>query len=414
MPLLQHTTIFIDNDSHKNELLENLLTQHGGTDFTFLQHKKGLLYAKSEIYKYIKEEEIHDNKILTKGTSQDLKSMSSGEQKKALLNYLIEQQPDYLVIDNPFDNLDIASQEDLKHQLTQIGENICLFLILSRADDALPIIQQYYYLNKAYLEKTSVAHFKALHTPTPFTTPIPSALEKIPYEEQELIVLKNVTITYGDKTVLQSINWSICRNDFWQLMGKNGSGKTTMLSMITGENPKGYGQELYLFGKKKGSGESIWDIKEKLGYFTPSMIDNFSGRHSVLHMVISGLTDSIGLYQYPTGVQMQKAKEWLLLIDLWHKKDTLFVDLTNGQQRLIMTVRAMIKHPLLLILDEPTASLDDKSAALFVQLVNKIAEESTTAIIFVSHRKEPGLQPKQLFELETTPEGSIGKTSKIL
>ena len=84
MPLLQHTTIFIDNDSHKNELLENLLTQHGGTDFTFLQHKKGLLYAKSEIYKYIKEEEIHDNKILTKGTSQDLKSMTSGDQKKAL------------------------------------------------------------------------------------------------------------------------------------------------------------------------------------------------------------------------------------------------------------------------------------------------------------------------------------------
>lgn len=135
MPLLQHTAIFIDNDSHKNELLENLLTSHGGTDFTFLQHKKGLLYAKSEIYKYIKEEEIHDNKILTKGTSQDLKSMSSGEQKKALLNYLIEQQPDYLVIDNPFDNLDIASQENLKHQLTQIGENICLFLILSRADE---------------------------------------------------------------------------------------------------------------------------------------------------------------------------------------------------------------------------------------------------------------------------------------
>ena len=97
---------------------------------------------------------------------------------------------------------------------------------------------------------------------------------------------------------------------------------------------------------------------------------------------------------------------------MWDIKDVYFHDLSMGQQRLLMTVRAMIKHPLLLILDEPTAGLDDKSAALFVALTNKIAKESKTAIIFVSHREEPGLRPQYIFQLEQTEQGSEGKIIK--
>jgi molybdate transport system ATP-binding protein len=178
--------------------------------------------------------------------------------------------------------------------------------------------------------------------------------------------------------------------------------------MLTGENPKGYGQELFLFGKKKGSGESIWDIKKKIGYFTPSMTDKFTGYHSIENMLISGLNDSIGLYVQPTEAQLRLAKEWLIVIGMWKVKDARFHDLSMGQKRLVMTVRAMIKHPLLLILDEPTAGLDDASAQLLVTLVNKIAKESSTAIIFVSHRKEPGLDPDQVYELQMHKEGSLG------
>src|SRR5690606_9277785 len=212
--------------------------------------------------------------------------------------------------------------------------------------------------------------------------------------------------------ILKNINWKIRSGSFWQLIGKNGSGKTTLLSMIIGENNKGYGQELYIFGKKKGSGESIWDIKKNIGYFTPSMVDKFSGHHSAINMLISGLTDSVGLYLRPTEVQLQLAKEWLRLINMLDLKDVYFHDLSMGQQRLLMTVRAMIKHPPLLILDEPTAGLDDQSAALFVALTNKIAEESRTAIIFVSHREEPGLRPQYIFQLEQTEQGSEGKIVK--
>lgn len=139
------------------------------------------------------------------------------------------------------------------------------------------------------------------------------------------------------------------------------------------------------------------------------MTDSFRGYHSLENMLISGLTDSIGLYLRPTEIQGRIAREWLKLLGLENLKDTYFHDLSEGLKRLVMCARAMVKHPPLLILDEPTAGLDDKSASLLVALVNKFAMESRTAIVFVSHRTEPGLTPHAVFQLEMTSKGSVGR-----
>ena len=96
----------------------------------------------------------------------------------------------------------------------------------------------------------------------PLIGSIPPPLEREQYTDEVLVSLKDISVNYGDKAVLRQINWMIKPGEYWELAGKNGSGKTTILSMITGDNPKAYGQELYLFGRKKGSGESIWDIKK--------------------------------------------------------------------------------------------------------------------------------------------------------
>ncbi|MGB7394454.1 MAG: ATP-binding cassette domain-containing protein, partial [Pricia sp.] len=245
-----------------------------------------------------------------------------------------------------------------------------------------------------------------------FKGEIPLSPESMDFGGDILIDLNKVNVSYRDKPILKNINWIIRRGEFWELRGKNGSGKTTILTMITGENPKGYGQELYIFGRKKGSGESIWDIKKNIGYFTPAMTDQFTGYHSVESMIVSGLNDSIGLYVRPTEVQLRLAKQWLQLIGLSEAKDRLFQDLSTGQKRLVMCARARVKHPPLLILDEPTAGLDDASASLFVDLVNQFAEESRTTIVFVSHRKESGLEPQYVYELQMTPSGSIGQILK--
>lgn len=405
----KHWAVFINNKSHKSEFIRSILKGSPPNALEALTELRGALFSKMAIERFMDEENRHGAKIIAKHSQQSLQSMSSGEQKKALLNYLLKIEPDYIILDNPFDNLDIDSQEKLAIALTENSVRITFVLLISRKNDLLPFIKNYASLNESKLSIRKDLNFLIDHAKKiPFSGTIPEPLHTIAYEHDELVTLKNNTIRFGDKTILQKVSWTIKKGEFWQLIGKNGSGKTTILSMITGENPKGYGQDLFLFGQKKGSGESIWEIKKKIGYFTPAMTDKFTGYHSVEHMLISGLNDSIGLYIKPTEAQLRLAKQWLLLIGMWTIKDKRFHDLSMGQKRLVMTVRAMIKHPLLLILDEPTAGLDDASAALLVALVNKIARESDIATIFVSHRKEPGLKPDNIYELQMTENGSVG------
>ena len=237
---------------------------------------------------------------------------------------------------------------------------------------------------------------------------ISQAITRYKIIENPLIQFKNVSVKYGDKTILNSINWQINKGDFWQLMGPNGSGKTTLLTMVTGDNPKAYGKDLILFGKKKGSGESVWEIKQKIGYITPAMTILFNGRHTVEHMIISGFYDSIGLYKQPTISEKNLANEWIDLIGLTSYKNNWFSELDEQQKCMVLIVRSMVKHPPLLILDEPTQGLSDYNVSVITSLVNKIAEESETTIIYVSHQIEKGLTPNNVYNLTPSQSGSIG------
>jgi molybdate transport system ATP-binding protein len=181
--------------------------------------------------------------------------------------------------------------------------------------------------------------------------------------------------------------------------------------MIIGDNPKGYGQDMVLFGRKKGSGETIWEIKKQIGYFTPGMMLQFKHKDSVENMIISGLVDSVGLYTIPTDFQRHTADAWLQVIGPSFRNAS-FQSLSFGQQRMVMVVRAMVKQPPLLILDEPTVGLDDENAQLFISLINAIASQKKVAIIYVSHRNEPELQPDYIFELMPGADGSVGRIIK--
>jgi len=405
---MNHWAIYLDNNSNKKDFIKDF--QHGKIPVALqdFEHKSGSLFSPFTLEKLIDEEDKHDIKIIS-NEHQSLKTMSSGEQKRALLRYLLDESPDYIILDNPFDNLDIAFQEDLKTILEDYSKNISFIQFVSRKDDTLSFITDY--------GKITENTFSVIVDSSPNKTEIPDSFNtvlipnsNIPFSDSEntLIDFKDVSISYGDKKILNKINWTVNKGDFWQLSGVNGSGKSTILSMIFGDNPKAYGQDIFLFGNKKGSGESVWDIKKKIGYYAPAMIDKFSGRHSIEHMLISGLTDSVGLYTIPTEFQQRIIKQWLTVLDLIDFKNTYFNVLSTGKQRLVMTARAMVKRPPLLILDEPTTGMDDKSASLLVALINKFADETDTAIIFVSHRKEKGLKPKQTLELIPSKKGSLG------
>lgn len=411
MPDLLHTAIFTDTASRKREFAQDLLEGRYPEAFSFLSGLEGAYFSNSRLDEFIEDEARHGRSGINPEAGRNLQTFSSGERKKALLEYLLRQEPDYLILDDPFDNLDREYQKHLKTRLQALSSRTLLLQFLSRHEDKLPYMQ-----NSARLQGDKLIGFPNYQPPTSIDADISSAgipPPPFPYPNlpNTLITFNEASVRYGSKPILNRINWSIQQGDFWELRGPNGSGKTTLITMITGDNPKAYGQDIHIFGRRKGSGESVWDIKQQIGYFTPAMTDRFRGYHSIRNMIISGLTDSIGLYTEPSDKQSILADQWLTLIGMEAKGDALFADLSSGAKRLLLCARAMVKHPPLLILDEPTAGLDDTAASLVVGLIQKMARESKTAVIFVSHRKEKDLHPERVLELLP---GDKGSTVRIL
>jgi molybdate transport system ATP-binding protein len=408
-----HWAFFLSNKADKQLLIEQLTGKNRPDLFEAFSELKPAVFSAMAIKKLIEEEELHGYIEVATTVNRHLRFLSGGEQKKALLTYLLSKEPGCIIVDNPMDNLDAASQKSLLQLLVEVAVTLPIIQLVNRTKDCLPFIKNavsiddgnawsYHDSIEAYIKKHPINHSPS------FTGSIPPSDHHYGLINDPLVEFKNVTVKYEERPIVNNICWQINKGEFWHLIGPNGSGKTTLLSLITGDNPKGYGQDLILFGKRKGTGETVWSIKEKVGYFTASMTDLFNRYHSVEQMVVSGFYDSIGLYTKPSDRQLKLAHQWLSLIGFLQLKQTAFYKLSLGQQRLIMVVRAMVKHPPLLILDEPTVGLDDDNVAILVMLINKMAAESNTAILYVSHRAEDGLTPTFIFELTPMENGSRG------
>ncbi|WP_157804949.1 ATP-binding cassette domain-containing protein [Confluentibacter lentus] len=401
-----HIALYISNKNDKHQLIERIID---GQLFDGFSNLKGAVFSEIILNQFIQEEIIHEHFDVLTDTKNSLQKSSEGERKKALLNHLILQNPEYLIADNVFGNLDTSAQAEIQQTLKQLSLKIPIIQITNRVGDILSFIDKIYRLQENTLVPINDINFLKVETHTLFVESLPknhhSTLKKI----NPLVTFKNVSVNYGDRPILNTINWEIKSGEFWQLKGPNGSGKSTILSMISGDNPKAFLQDITLFGMKKGSGETVWDIKRHIGYFSSDMLRGFLRSDSIENMIISGFFDSIGLYKFPLERQTLIAHQWLRILNMFDIKETNFLSLSTGHQRLVLIARAMVKQPPLLILDEPTNGLDDVDAQLFTQLVNKIASESDTAILYVSHRQEVGLKPDFIYELVPNENGSIGK-----
>jgi len=416
MSKIKHCAIDITTGCNYDAVIERVMNGSLLQEYIHLPGITGVLYSHITINKIIEEELLHDHFIITTATNNSLKSMSSGEQKKALLQYLIQQEPAFMVIDNVLDNLDTAAQEHIVKDLTELATHTMIIQVIKRKKDLLSFIETVFTVqHNCIVKQQPVDEYlkgKKVIAENYFSVAIPPALQQYELPAGPLVQLHRVCVSYDGRPVLDHINWTINPGEFWQLAGPNGSGKSTILSLITGDNPKGYGQNIQLFGMQKGSGETVWDIKQHIGYLNATMTQFFPRLDSVEKMILSGFFDSIGLYRIPNETQVKTAHAWLHTIHLFEERNTPFCFLSLDKQRMVLVARAMVKHPPLLILDEPVSGLDDDEVVLFTALINKIAAATTTAILYVSHRPEQGLEPQHVFELQPSVNGAAGIIKK--
>lgn len=206
-------------------------------------------------------------------------------------------------------------------------------------------------------------------------------------QKETLVEMNNVNVGWGDNRVLIDLNWKLNQGEHWLIRGPNGSGKTTFLELITGDNMQVFSNDIKLFGKRRGSGETIWDIKRKLGIVSYRLHVEYRmvGSTTLENVIISGFRDSIGLYEAATDVEKDAAKKWLSLGGFENREKESFSSISYGEQRAILILRAAVKCPPILILDEPCHGLDENYRQKILDLIEIIAQSGTTTLLHVTH-----------------------------
>lgn len=327
------------------------------------------------------------------------RKLSTGESRKMMLVRALANRPDLLVLDEPFDGLDIDMFSQLQTYLNNLSQTVPMVIVLNRLDECPEFITDIAYIEhgtlhhqvkrsdaQAYAELYQLLHLKTTNLAVPAADPENPVPTLDP--TQPLVRLKDTSIRYGDTNIFSGLDWTIQPNEHWQLSGPNGSGKTGLLSLITGDHPQCYVNDIFVFGYQRGSGESIWQIKQFIGYVSTALQWEYRVSISLRNVIISGFYDSIGLYTKCTDRQRRIADEWLALLGMTERADDPFNKLSYGDQRLLLIARAMVKHPPLLILDEPCLGLDDINRQLVLALIEKICAGTETSVLYVNHHPE--------------------------
>ena len=327
---------------------------------------------------------------------RSFRKLSTGETRKVLLIRALASQPDLLILDEPFEGLDVASVAFLNGLLQELSTQTQIVMVLNRVYEIPPFITHMAYMEAGHLlhcvamddplavaDLQQLLHLKTTDLRVPASTPAqrPPALSP----QQPLVRIRNARIAYGDKVIFEGLDWTIQPGEHWQVTGPNGSGKTCLLNLITGDHPQCYVNDIFVFGMQRGQGESIWQVKQYIGYVSSALQWEYRVSVSVRNAIISGFYDSIGLYQKYTDREKKVAEQWLALLGMSERASQPFNQLSFGDQRLILIARAMVKHPTLLILDEPCLGLDDINRQLVLALIEKICAGSETTVLYVNH-----------------------------
>ena len=328
--------------------------------------------------------------------------LSSGELRKMELVHNLSSSPRVLIMDNPFIGLDAETRRQLYLLLEELAHSgtLQVVLVLSMMDDVPDFITHVVTVADGKVgEKLTLEQYRSGYAASDAARraaeeELFSALDRriaeLPYSNEnyiseEIIRFNNVNIRYGERTILKDLNWTVRRGDVWALRGGNGSGKSTLLSLVCADNPQAYACDISLFGRKRGTGESIWEIKKHIGYVSPEMHRAYMKDMPAIEIVASGLFDTIGLYRRPHPDMMGICEWWMDIFGVAHLKDKSFMQLSSGEQRICLLARAFVKDPELLILDEPLHGLDTYNRRRVKRIIEAFCRRRDKTLIMVTH-----------------------------
>ena len=432
----EHIAVFGRNGAGKTKLVEIILGRH--------PVKKGIIeYAfPSPVRKYVSENvkylafkdcyggETEQNYYLQqRWNSWDVDDerilLSSGELRKHSLSKVLGTEPCLLILDNPFVGLDAASRLVLGEQLRAIvqGGKTSLMLVLSREDEIPPFMTHVVEVkDEVVLPKKRLADWLAernsekagskgmacgpgqdcgsgqaistedahsiADSPSSENGPSSRQAADAPASSTEIVRLNKVTIRYGERTILKDLDWVVRKGEHWSLTGPNGSGKSTLLGLVCADNPQSYACDISLFGRKRGSGESIWDIKKHIGYVSPELHRSFKRDITAERIVANGLRDFHGLFTKANEEEIRTARKCLERFGAGHLAGTSFLNMSSGEQRIVLLARAFVKNADLLILDEPFHGLDDENVRMVRGIIEEYCQNPDNTLLMVTHRME--------------------------
>jgi molybdate transport system ATP-binding protein len=321
--------------------------------------------------------------------------LSNGEHKRFQLAEAVLQNAEWLLLDSPYTGLDVTARALLNTLLDTLAAR-GIHYVLVTADSDIPASVTHVaalaqgklgnLISRAdYFVQPAIAQYTDAVTDV-FIASCKTIPPAYSYPDFSVAIrMVNTNVVYNNRTILSNINWEVKKGECWSVSGHNGSGKSTLLSLVNGDNPQAFANEIYLFDRRKGSGESIWDIKQKIGYVSPELHHYFDSAATAFEVVASGLFDTIGLFRQLSEKQRSIVDQWIRVLELNVIGQKYFRQLSNGQQRLVLLARALVKNPPMLILDEPCQGLDSETTKRFIALVNTICVEMQKTLIYVSH-----------------------------
>ncbi len=327
--------------------------------------------------------------------------LSSGELRKFQLARALMGDPRVLIMDNPFIGLDKETRQQLRELLETLSRerSLQIVLVLSKDEDIprfvthVVEVKDMKVLPKVEREEYLAEKMKAASDKAPLEPSLRQEIIDLPYNDKEyhtheVVKMNGVSIRYGKRTILDTLDWTVHNGERWALSGQNGAGKSTLLSLVCADNPQSYACDIVLFDQKRGTGETIWDIKKHIGYVSPEMHRAYNRDMPAIRIVASGLKDSVGLYVKPSEGDYDKCRLWMRIFGIEHLAERTFLKLSSGEQRLVLLARAFVKDPELLILDEPLHGLDAEQGEMVKEIIDAFCERKNKTLIMVTHYKE--------------------------